>query len=66
VGRVAVSWCLRLRARAACGVGSSGGSSSPLLDVNQAAKPHLFLASPAERPIHLRRFHVSSRQSRSQ
>ncbi len=41
VGRIAVSWRKRLRARAACGVGSSGGSSSPLLDVNQAAKPHL-------------------------
>jgi hypothetical protein len=23
--------------------------------LNMAAKPHLFLASPAERPIHLRR-----------
>src|SRR6266480_1311663 len=51
VGQIAVSWRPHFRARAARGVGSSGGSSSPLLDVNQTAKPHLFLASPAERPI---------------
>jgi hypothetical protein len=66
LGSIAVSRRMYFRTRAACAVGSSGGSSSPLLDVNQAAKPHLFLASPAERPIHLRRFHVPLRQSRRQ
>ena len=34
VGRIAVSGRAHFRARAACSVGSSGGSSSPLLDVN--------------------------------
>jgi hypothetical protein len=55
---VALTSSAELRKRSRAGrpihfIMGKGGSSSPLLDVIQAADPHLFEHRPTERPIHL-------------